>query len=468
MISNLLLTSSAVVFPLITFPYLTNVLSSQNLGNVFFIDAFTQYFVIFSAIGIPFYGVREIAKLKGKNSEQSQLVLELVTLQLSLAVFFSISFIGLALLIPKIYSNISLVIISCITIISSSFLIEWYYQGIENYGYITKRSLIIKAISVLAIIFLVKKSDDQLIYYSVTALMIFLNAVLNFTKFILKHYKKDTMTFTIKKHIRPLMVLFSINVSVSVYTILDTIILGLLTDPVSVSYYNVPLKLVKIFWVVVSGAGVVLIPRISNLFINNQTSEIASIMTKSFSIVFLLTIPFCIFCFFFPTEILMLISGEKYINAINSLRLLSTVPLVIGCCNVLGTQYLMPIGKEKHILYATIVGLIVSLLLNFLLIPHYTFLGSSIACLASEMVVFLYILNSARKTIKIKLDFNLIFQILTCTVLTTSLGFYMPHKSLLFFFLILGFTYLVLFALTHYFFFKNAFIYSIIKFKKGN
>lgn len=469
-IFNFILTASTIIFPLITFPYITRTISSINIGKVFFIDAFTQYFVLFSSIGIPFYGVREIAKIKNDRAKTSKLLVELVLSQFILSLVFSAVFIAAQFFIPKLHQNWDLIKISCLTIIANSFLIEWFYQGTENFSYITSRSLIIKIASVLCILFFVRNSNDYAIYYLIMALLVVANSVLNLTNFFLKFYTAFSGGINLLQHSKPLLVLFSINISVSVYTILDTIILGMLTNPQEVSLYNVPLKLVKIFWLVVSGVGTVLIPRMSSLYIEKDTDGISRLMTKSFSIVFLLTLPFCFFCVAFPNEVLVLISGQKYLPAANGLRILAFVPLVIGVCNVLGTQFLLPIGMENKILHATFWGLFISLALNFLLIPNFKFIGSSIACLAAELGVCIAVLRSARRHIKLTIDYLLIFQIILSLTICYffSLYFKMYFKGLQLL-LITGCIYVFVFLFLQFLLFKNKFVFSLISiYKKDN
>jgi len=468
LVNNLILTSSTVLFPLITFPYVTHTLSVDSYGRISFIDAFTSYFLIFSAIGIPYYGVREISKIKDNAVAYSKLVTELGFLQFGLSILFSLVFLGLQFWIPSLHNNLGLIKIACITIISSAFSIEWFFQGTENFGYITKRSLFIKVLNVICILLFVKAQNDYLIYYLITALTMLANALWNFIYFIRNFYHSFTISLNIKTHIKPLLILFSINVSVSIYTVLDTIILGLFTNTATVSLYSVPLRLVKMFWTVVSGVGVVMIPRIASLFSSGDEQAIAKLIQKSSSIIFLLTIPFSVFCLAFPKEILFVISGQKYFESINALRILSVAPLIIGFCNVLGTQFLMPVGQEKRILYATIAGLIVSLILNFLLIPYLKQIGSSIACIAAETTVCLYIFLSARKRIAIELDNLLLLQIILSLLISLMIGFVLKnHLSSLILLLSAFCVYIGTFFILQYLWFKNEFVASIIALNKN-
>ena len=462
-VSNFLLTSSQFIFPLITFPFITRTLSNESLGSVIYVDAFTQYFIIFSSLGIPLYGVREISKLKNNVPARSKLVAELLTIKVALASFFVLLFFVFHFFIPQLKTDLDLVKLGCISIISSSLLMEWFYQGIENYTYITKRSLIVKTLSIAFILLLVKTSGDSLIYYAILVAVNLLNAVINFSYYLKKHHHSFVGNIELKKHFKPLITLFLINVAVSVYTILDTIILGTLTDLKQVSYYDVTLKLSKIVWTIVLGIGFVLVPRISILFKEKKIDELRKLMSKSFNLVFLITIPFCFFCLIFSKDILILVSGAKYLEAENSLKLFSILPFVIGVCNIMGTQFLLPIGQEKKILHATVLGLVVSLSLNFSLIPYFGFMGASVACVFAEISVCTYIYLATKKEIKILIDFKLIKQILLSLTITAVFIYFFKSELKNIYCILISFgIYSFSFIGLHFLYFKNTFINSIL------
>lgn len=462
-ISNFVLTSSQFIFPLITFPYITKTLSNESLGSVIYVDAFTQYFIIFSALGIPLYGVREISKIKNDVQARSKLVTELLIIKLILTAFFILLFFLFYLFIPQLKINLPLLKLGCLSIISSSLLIEWFYQGIENYAYITKRTLFVKILSIAFILLLVKNLDDKVIYYAILVAANLLNATINFSYYLKTFHHNFIGKIELKKHFKPLITLFLINVAVSIYTVLDTIILGTLTDLKQVSYYDVTLKLSKIVWTVILGIGFVLVPRISILFKEKKTDELKSLMSKSFNIVFLITIPFCFFCLIFSKDILMLVSGDKYIVAENCLRLFSILPFIIGVCNIMGTQFLLPIGQEKKILHATVLGLIASLILNFSLIPYFGFMGAAVACVIAEISVCFYIYFATKKEIKLSIDFQLIKQILLSLLFSTIfICFFKPELKNIYCILISFGIYCLSFIALQFLYFKNAFIHSVL------
>lgn len=400
--------------------------------------------------------------MKDDPSGCTKLVLELTGLQLGLSLFFSFTYLIAALFIPSLHENLDMVKVACLVLIGSSFSMEWFFQGIEKFSYITYRSLFTRSLNVVSILLFVKASDDYLVYYLISAATVILNAGWNFAYFLRQFYTKVDAPLTIKNHLKPLIILFSINISISFYTILDTVILGLLTNSVNVSFYSVPLRFVKIFWTIVSGIGVVIIPRMADMFQRDDTYAIQSLIRKSTNIVFLITIPFCAICMAFPQEILSTISSEKYNQAGDALRVLSAVPIIIGICNVLGTQFLLPIGQEKQILHATIAGLVISLALNFSLIPSFGYLGASIACLAAESAVCIYIFVVARRHTTVKLDFSLLIQIALSLLVSLGTAFFLGNMNKILLLTTVGMIYVLTFCLLQILYFKNEFVFSLL------
>ena len=466
MISSFTLAISNFIFPIITFPYITRIISNDSIGKVFFVDACTQYFITFASFGIPAYAVREIAKIKNLPRQYSQLVSELLIIQVTLSILFSLLFISIPIWSSSLHNHKDLIRISCITIISTSFMMDWFYQAMEKYTFITIRSVVVRILGVILILLFVKTSDDYLIYYSIPAVITLINTGINFGRYLARHHVASKENLKPLRHIKPLLILFAINVSVSVYTVLDTIILGMLTDPVSVSFYSVPLRLVKMVWAVAASLGIVFVPRIASFYKASSFDLINLTLSKSFSIISLVTLPFALFCILLPREILFTVAGDKYIEAYQAVQILALLPFIIGVCNVMGTQFLIPSGNERRILQATVIGLSVSLLLNFFMIPLWGYIGTSMACLASELVVCLYIFFYAQKIITLSIDYNILFLIfisaLPVILLKHILASHFTNQSLL---LISGLIYLATFVLLQIIYFKNAFLFSIMKIK---
>ena len=63
-IMNMLLTASSMIFPLITYPYVSRVLLPEGMGRVAFVTSVVSYFSMVSSLGIPTYGIRACAQVR--------------------------------------------------------------------------------------------------------------------------------------------------------------------------------------------------------------------------------------------------------------------------------------------------------------------------------------------------------------------------------------------------------------------
>lgn len=458
---NLLLTISNVLFPLLVIPYITRVLLVSEVGKIMYTDSITQYLILISALGIPFYGVREIAKLSDQKEKISNIVIELVIIQLILSV---ISALFLIFLIPRFGSIIDskLISLSCILIIGNSFFIEWYFQGIQNFKYIALRSIIFRVISIFLIVLLVKQKTDGLIYYLIITVLTISCGIMNISKF-LKTGFYGIKELNFKRHFKPLLMTFGISFSISVYAILDTIILGYFYGQENIGYYTISLKIVKTFWVIINAFGIVMISHTSNLIKEDKMDEVSLNTSRSLNVILTFTIPFIMFCQIFPKEILWIIGGKSYEKADDLIRILSFLPLIIGVCNIYGTQFLMVYNKEKYVLRATLIALIISLLSNLILVPHLKEIGTGISNVLSEIVVCVIILFFAKKFLKNQIDKAYMIQISISTISISI--FYLIFISFLSGFIVFFLTFTMFITTSivlQMFYFRNDFLNKII------
>ncbi len=459
---NVLLTSTSVLFPVITFPYVTKVLGPENYGNVNFIDSIIQYFLIISTFGIPIYGIREVSKLKNDKRLLTKIVFELMIIQCVITVI-SVFFLSI---ISNFYgslsNNLGLIRIGCAILLLNIFIWDWLYQGLENYSYITKRSIFSKILIVAFIFLFVKYKNDYEIYYFSFIIGLLLNGFFNVVYFLKNYYQSFSENLELKKHFKPLFLILAINISVSVYTLLDTIILGFISSKVSVGYYSLSNKLVKIYWTMISAVGMVLIPRFSVLLNEQRFEDVKKLMTQSLNIVFIFTIPFSFFFILFAENIVVIISGSEYHESYKSLMILSPLPLIVGVCNVFGSQFLIPLNKEKYLLYAALIGLCFSLIINFTLIPILADVGAAIATLVAELIVCILIVFFSRKYIKIGIDVNLLLLTIVSCLFTLPTFLYfsqfqLPMTEIIFSII----SYFFIFSFLQFIIFKNTFVQNL-------
>lgn len=177
---NLLNTVSALVFPLVTFPYVARILLPDGIGEVNFFLSIVTYISMFTSLGIPTYAIIEIAKVKDDAKRRSIVTAEILTLNLLLTLIGYIIIGILCLTVKEVQEDVTLFLIISLNIILVAIGCEWYYQGTENYKFITIRGFIIRVVCVVLLFILVRDADDLIYYGLYCVLGVAGNNILNF------------------------------------------------------------------------------------------------------------------------------------------------------------------------------------------------------------------------------------------------------------------------------------------------
>lgn len=384
---NILLNISSVIFPLITAPYVSRVLEPNGVGINNFANTYAGYFALVALLGIPTYGVREVAKLRDDKKELSKLISQLMsiatitTFVVSLIYFLTIALVG------QLTVNYLLFIIAGFVIYLAPFKINWFYQGIEEFGFITFRSLVIRIISLICLFLFVKDKDDLIIYVSLNVLGGVIADVWNFVKMWKSGIHPRFTLEGLKLHLIPLLVLFASSIAISIYTVLDTIMLGFITDYEEVGYYANAMHMTKIIVTAVTSLSLVAVPRVSYYMKNNDIDNINHLVNKSFSIVSFLTFPAAFGLTCIASQFVPLFFGIKFVGSVLPLMILSFLIVAIGLNNLTGVQILIGMGFDKLFLYSVLAGTISNFILNCVLIPLFGAVGASIASLFAELTI---------------------------------------------------------------------------------
>lgn len=402
---NLLLSLSQVIFPLITFPYIARTILPEGVGVVSFVDSVCRYVVLFSALGIPIYGVREVAKAKSDQNQLSKLFNELISINLIFTFLVLLLYTYCIIVIPKLNENLIFYLIGFLFIFSNVFIAEWFFQGVEEFKYITKRNLVIKIISTISIFLFVKTSNDALLYFFILVLVNTGNAVVNYN--YIKNKFKIKFVFTtnsIQKHIKPLFFVFGSLVFISVYTLLDSIMLGIFSTNHAVGIYTTGLKIARIPMTFIGALGVVLIPRLSEYHEFGNFFEFKQLIKKSINFVITFSVPIFILIIALSKEVVIAFAGISFKDSALVLNILSLLGILIGFSNVFGLQILTPMSKDKYLTISVAIGTLISICLNILLIPKLHEIGAAISNVTAETAVTLATFYFARRFIKISFE----------------------------------------------------------------
>jgi O-antigen/teichoic acid export membrane protein len=408
---NVLLTISNMIFPIISFPYAARILGPEGTGEVSFAQSFCQYFIIISALGIPLYGTREIAKINADLQKRSKLFIELNIIRLITSFFVLIPYFIIVFSVPKFYSSIELYLWGAFLILISSTSIEWFFGGLEDFKYITIRSVLIKVISIGALFLFVKTSSDVIPYFLIYVLTYVLGGFFNL-KYALKFINISMVKLSelrFKVHIKPLFLIFSSFFAITVYVLLDTVLLGLISSDEAVGHYTVASRITKISLTLITSLGIVLVPKLSYAVSQDNLTEVSRIINRSMEFVMTFGIPMMTGLFVLAPELVLIFSGKEFSSAFVTLRILCPLILIIGMANIFSIQILTPLSKDKLVMQAAAIGAVVSLVLNLILIPIWNENGSAITNIIAEGTVTFFCYLFAKKFISFQISKRSIF-----------------------------------------------------------
>ena len=388
-IMNAILTVAGIIFPLITFPYISRVLLVEGSGKVAFATSVVTYFTMFASLGIPTYGVRACAIVRDNKEKLSKTVQELLIISGGTTLLTYIVF-GISLfVIPEFAQERTLLLIVGLGIGLNTIGVQWLYNALEQYSYITTCSILFKVIGMILMFLLVKESSDYQIYGGVYVIASFGSYVLNFIclrKFVT--FQK-TGTYQFKQHLKHIMVFFAMSAGASIYLNLDVVMLRFLQSNEAVGYYNAGIKVKTVLVTCVTWLGTVLLPRLSYYIETADKKAFQLMVGKAFRFVFVAASAVTVYFSIFARESILLLSGEAFLPAVGPMMILMPTVLLIGLSNVTGIQILTPNGREREVMYSIWGGAILDFVLNLIVIPKFSANGAALSTLLAEGMVLL-------------------------------------------------------------------------------
>lgn len=402
---NLVLTLSGYIFPLITFPYVTRVIGVQNIGICSFADSVINYFVLLSMLGIASYGIREIARVRQEPEKLNHVFSNLFTINVLTTTIAIAVLIVCSFTVPKLIEYRPFLLVGIGKLLFGLFQIEWLYTGLQEFRYITIRSLVVRFIYVILVFLFVHGEEDTFIYFFLTVPTGFINALINwlhsrrFVKFTLKG-------LNLKVFIIPILSFGYYRILTSMYTTFNTVFLGFSTNDVEVGYFTTATKLYYIILSVFSALTSVMIPKVSELLHEGKIDKLQWMSDQTLSMVWSCSIPLIMFSEFCADEIIWLLSGSGYEGAVMPFRVVIILLLVIGTEQVVIQQFLMASTKNKPILTVCTVGAFVGVFFNVLLTVRLGAVGSAVAWGVSELSVLLVGVYFVKKNVGISISFG--------------------------------------------------------------
>lgn len=378
-----------LLFPLITFPYVSRVLSVEGIGIYNFSITYIGYFLLIAGLGIATYAIREGAKYRENKNEMDKFSSQIFSLNMIATVIAYLLLFGSLIIFQNLHNYISCILIFSLQILFTTLGTEWIYTIYEDYAYITIRSIIFKVISIVLLFLLVRKPEDYLIYAAITVLSAVGSNLLNFIharSFV--HIKLTTKT-NWRYHLKPILVIFASAIAVTIYVSSDTTILGLLKDDYAVGIYSTSVKIYQIAQGLLSALLTVTIPRLAFLWGQKRIGEYNKVLSKVLDSLGILVLPASVGLIMLSREVVLIIASEKYLPSVNSLRIISWAIIFSIFSWIFSDCVLIPAKRENLVLRNTIITAIENIILNFILIPFMSYDGTSLSTVIAEFTVMI-------------------------------------------------------------------------------
>jgi len=403
-ISLIVLQGLNIVLPLITMPYLVIVLGTEYFGLLAFATAIISYFSIITNYGFNITATREISIHRGDDLKLIEIFSSVMTIKFLLMI---VSFLILLILVfsfDKFIVEWEIYLYTFGIVAGQVFFPVWFFQGMEKMKYITYLNVLTKTIFTIAVFLLVKAQDDYFIVPILTSFGFLISGILSlrlvkkkfnvkfkFQKFaVLKNYAIDGWY------------IFISNISVSMYTMTTTVILGFFTNNIIVGYYSIADKLINALKQLIAPVSQALYPFISRKA-EVSKKEALKLIKKAATSLSIFSFICVLFLFFFAENVFELVFGEGLENSILIFKILALIPFLVVIDTVFGTLLMLVFKRNKEYSRIIISAGLLNLFLAVILIPLFEGVGAAVSVLIVEVFItvkiVLYIQNSDLKII---------------------------------------------------------------------
>lgn len=389
-----------VLFPFLTGMYVARILLPDAVGTVEYAKNIAQYFAILAFLGIPTYGVREIAKVRNDSNARSKLYSELLVINFISTCAFTLIYLVLIFSVPSFRRNLSLYLVTGGSIVLNVLNNSWLYEGLEEFRFISLRNIVFKALCFLALVIFVRKPDDYIYYALITVLGTAGNYIIN-TLYAPKFVHFSLKNLNLKRHMESILLLVVVNLAIELYSLVDVTMLGAMSTSKNVAYYSYASKINKIFVQVINAFTVVIVPRIAFYYKEGRKEDFNRLLSKTLETIFVLSLPLIVGIQICATDAISLVYGSAFLPSANVLRILSWVLVISPIGYLLGSRVLLVTDHEKTMVICVGIGAIVNFVGNALLIPKFVEYGAAIASVMSEIVVMFVYVHFGRKYFKI-------------------------------------------------------------------
>ena len=413
---NLVYQIITIIIPFILLPYLAKTIGVEANGIYSYTKTIADYFMLFAMLGLKNYGVRAIARVKDNKEKLSKTFSEIYLMQIISSITVIIVYVLCNILLFKNYTQIFW--IQTIYLSSTILDITWFYTGIEEFKSITIKNSVIKILSLILIFGFVKTEKDLWIYTIITAISYLIGNLIfwyKINRYIIK-YKINSVK-DINKHFLPNLKLFISVIAVSLYKMMDKVMIEWISGPMQLGYYEYAEKINYMQILITTTIGTVMLPYMSALNQEKNESKYKSTIYTINKIVMFFAFGMSFGILMLSNEFVNIYLGSKYITTAQILAILAITGIPVTAANIIRTMYLLPKNKDNIYIKSVILGAITNISVNLLLINNLGGIGAAVGTVIAEITVWLYQTIKIRKEISLKIINKYIIIYLNASIL---------------------------------------------------
>lgn len=399
-IYNIIKSVASVIFPLITFPYASRVLLTEGIGKVNFAQSVVSYFVLISSLGLSTYAIRECASARKDKEQLSKVANELFSINM-MTTLFAYLLLGITLIFARSLQEYRmLIIIQSSSILLATLGTDWLTSAMEDFRYITLRTVGFQILSLALLFAFVRTPDDYIAYAIISVISGSGSNVMNI--FYRRRYCRVRFTtkMQLKQHIVPILWMFVMLLSQNIFNQADITMLGLIHGDHAVGLYSTSIKIYTIVNRVITSVVWVVLPRLSVFYAEQNHEQINALLRKILGFITVLGLPCAVGVFLLAEEIILIVGGETYLAAAPVLQVLMFALLFsLFGGGFFGNVIMLPSKRERYFMVACCISAGINVITNGLLIPHFGIYAAAATTALSELVLLTILALKVRKEV---------------------------------------------------------------------
>ena len=398
---NVIKAICSIIFPLITFPYISRTLLTENVGKINFGNSIVNYFALAASLGITTYALKECSRNRNNREDLSKVSSEIFSINICSTV---ISYFALAvtLIFGRSLSNYRvLIIIQSSAILFTTLGADWINSAMEDFQYITIRSVGVQILSIILMFIFIHRPADYVKYALITVLSSSGGNILNI--FYRKKYCDTRFTFhmNLRKHLPPIVLFFSMILAQQIYVNSDITILGLVKGDFEVGLYSTSVKIYNIVNSIIASVSTVVWPQIAEAYKKHSQQDVNRLAKYSLNFILVFGLPCIVGINMVARELILMIAGEEYVGATMSLQILTIALFFSFIGGWLGSTNYLPNGRESICLFSSTCAAITNLVLNLITIPLWGLNAAAMTTVIAEGLSLIILFVKYDKNMKI-------------------------------------------------------------------